>query len=115
MASGLERVKCGDKNYEQTLQKWFDEPSDEEQNDSSEVENSNDEMFKEDQIIEDDCSSTSEQEYFPSDHEEDSNLEVEAVDDSNSSGDNVQSDHVTGVVSYKVKMAMFGSPNPIKL
>ncbi|CAH2012129.1 unnamed protein product, partial [Acanthoscelides obtectus] len=65
---------------------------------------SNDETLQEDKIIEDDCSSTSEQDYVPSDHEEeDSELEMSVDQDSNSSRDNVQSDHVTGVVSYKGK------------
>ncbi|CAH2005804.1 unnamed protein product [Acanthoscelides obtectus] len=75
------------------------------------------ETLQEDEIIEDDCSSTSEQEYVPSDHEEeDSELEAESVDqDSDSSCDNVQSDHVTGVLS-QVKTVIFGSSkNPIKL
>ncbi|CAH2003144.1 unnamed protein product [Acanthoscelides obtectus] len=72
---------------------------------TSDVEDSNDETLQEDEIIDDDCSSTSEQEYVPSDHEEeDSELEMESVDqDSNSSRDNVQSDHLTGLVSYKGK------------
>lgn len=104
MASGLGRTPFGDKDYEQTLNKWFDELFDDQQKESSDVEDQNDETIQENEIIEDDSTSTSEQEYVPSDHEEEgSEVEVETADQHlTQSGDNLQSDDVTDM-SYKGK------------